>query len=271
MTSLNLGVGLQKAGFGTGSLKAGISDKSLREEREMIDRDGQRKPGFAGSVIPTVEEQVVAEHQAEMTDKQKMGTVHEEGEDETQAEAGGAPDAAGDDPNSAGRVKDGSGEKYGAPADASKDITTDDEPPHVGQNGTAADAAEKAAIPARESLRRHLSNSADAKESSLPTPKAAGVDPNGFEDPLVDTFYKDVWMKTAVRNVGFFPCIRLTVLASNLSHRRRSIVKSSIRFPMTWSPHGSNTRSLCLSKSDLPNPFVRLNLLAMTVTDLMPV
>ncbi|KAI5474220.1 phospholipase D, partial [Pseudohyphozyma bogoriensis] len=50
------------------------------------------------------------------------------------------------------------------------------------------------------SLRRNLR---DKNAYTLPVP-AANIDPNGFSDPLVDSFYKDVWLASAVRNTQAF-------------------------------------------------------------------
>lgn len=52
------------------------------------------------------------------------------------------------------------------------------------------------------SLRRNLREKGK-NVYTLPVP-APKVDPHGFSDPLVDSFYKDVWMTAAVRNTQAF-------------------------------------------------------------------
>jgi phospholipase D1/2 len=97
------------------------------------------------------------------------------------------------------RVDDG--ELYGAPADASKDPKTDDEPPHAVSGKNDATETEEKAVPARAEVRKHLSTKFNPKVWTLPTPTPE-VDPHGFEDPISDKFWKKVWMASAVHNVG---------------------------------------------------------------------
>ena len=92
------------------------------------------------------------------------------------------------------------GELYGAPADASRDPKTDDQPPHAVSGKNDATEAEEKAVHARAEIRRHLSSKFNPKVWTLPTPTPK-VDPHGFEDPISDEFWK-VWMACAVHNVG---------------------------------------------------------------------
>jgi len=54
---------------------------------------------------------------------------------------------------------------------------------------------------ANDIIRKGLAGKMNAY--SLPT-KAPEVDPKAFADPLIDSFYKDVWMAAAVRNTQVF-------------------------------------------------------------------
>ena len=106
------------------------------------------------------------------------------------------------------------GELYGAPADASRDPKTDDQPPHAVSGKNDATEAEEKAVHARAEIRRHLSSKFNPKVWTLPTPTPK-VDPHGFEDPISDEFWKKVWMACAVHNVGSC-CNLLLDYAKNL-------------------------------------------------------
>lgn len=93
------------------------------------------------------------------------------------------------------------GELYGAPADASRDATTDDQPPHAVSGKNDATETEEKAVHARSEIRKHLSTKFNSKTWTLPTPTPK-VDPHGFEDPISDEFWKKVWVACAVHNVG---------------------------------------------------------------------
>jgi len=95
------------------------------------------------------------------------------------------------------------GELYGAPADASRDSKTDDQPPHAVSGKNDATETETKAVHARAEIRKHLSTAKlNSKTWTLPTPTPK-VDPHGFEDPICDEFWKKVWMACAVHNVGW--------------------------------------------------------------------
>ena len=93
------------------------------------------------------------------------------------------------------------GELYGAPADASIDASHDDQPPHARASKTDADEEEEKAPGARSTLRKHLAAKLGNKQWQLPT-RTPHVDPYGFEDPICDAFWKDVWLASAVHNVN---------------------------------------------------------------------
>lgn len=94
------------------------------------------------------------------------------------------------------------GELYGAPADASRDPKTDDQPPHAVSGKNDATETEEKAVHARAEIRKHISTTKfNSKVWTLPTPTPT-VDPHGFEDPISDEFWKEVWMACAVHNVS---------------------------------------------------------------------
>lgn len=105
------------------------------------------------------------------------------------------------DGDSPPQARTANGELFGAPAGASKDVRTDNEIPHARSGDTDGDASEQAAPAAREAIRKHLESKLDNKTWTVLTPRPE-VKVNGFEDPISDAFWKDVWVASASRNVS---------------------------------------------------------------------
>ncbi|KAJ4482266.1 phospholipase D [Lentinula aciculospora] len=196
------------------------TDATLKDERQMFTRDGKEVPGFTSAMVPTLEEKTVMEHHL------RSGADHEPIADKSQEgllpESDQKPQIE-DSPNDDMSSKDGSvlqtksrtvlandpsadprvdGELYGAPADASTSPETDNQPPHARSNVDDADEQERAAPPARSIIRKQLKSKLGNKWT-LPTPRPK-VDPQGFDDPVCDEFWKDVWVATAVHNTEIF-------------------------------------------------------------------
>lgn len=194
--------GTSEAGTGTGTkilAAAGLKskghdttagDEALDEERKTYTRDGQKVPGFADAVVPTLEEKTVEEHRPPKS--QAHGSpIHDKVEEDKQTSTSGDPGQA--------RTRDG--ELFGAPADASKSPRSDNEPPHERSGVMDADEQEQGAPAARALLRKHLQGKLGSKTWTLPTPRPE-VDPEGFEDPISDAFWKNVWVACAAHNVS---------------------------------------------------------------------
>lgn len=162
----------------------------LEEERRTYGMDGQLEPGFASSKVPTLEEKTVVEKRPKETsgDQPLMAAL----------EQGDMLENGSSHPESA---RTGDGEQYGAPADA---MPGDSESPHARiPNKEDADEIEKASVRARTLLRKHLSVRLGAKNWTIPTP-APVIDPHGFDDPVSDDFFKDVWIAAAVHNTEIY-------------------------------------------------------------------
>lgn len=99
------------------------------------------------------------------------------------------------------RVHDKSKELFGAPADASTNRATDDEVPHARAGKIDSTKEEDAAVHARKVIRKHLAAKVGTSQWAVPT-DAPEVDPHGFEDPISDAFWKNVWVASAVHNVS---------------------------------------------------------------------
>lgn len=192
---------LRKIGLKSKDLDSTAGDAALDEERKMYTRDGVKEPGFAGAIVPTLEEKLVAERRPPKAQADDA-PLAEKVEDTQDANA---DDKASDDTNnnSPPQARAEGGQLFGAPADASRDANTDDQPPHARSEVDDADEEEQAAPGARSLLRKHLTSKVGNNPWTLPTP-APKVDRNGFEDPISDEFWKNVWLACAVHNVCAF-------------------------------------------------------------------
>jgi phospholipase D1/2 len=157
----------------------------------MYGLDGQKEHGFASSKAPTLEEKTIVEKRPHETsgDKPLLDAL-QKGEVAVTPSGQQSP---------GGNTK--AGELYEAPADA---IPNDKEPPHS-QEPTKEDTGdqERAVVRARTLLRKHLGGKHGTKNWTLPTP-APVIDPHGFDDPISDEFWKDVWISVAVHNTGIY-------------------------------------------------------------------
>ena len=199
----------------------------------MESRDHEKVHGFPSSIVPTMEEKVVMEPldsipegsvsseegKGEKGDSDKASKPQSEDARESRENIGPV-ESKSQDAKTTGdaqvsktkqdynevqttEARVDNGELYGAPADASKDSKTDNQPPHAVSGKNDATETEEKAVHARAEIRKHLSTKFSAKTWTLatPTPK---VDPHGFEDPISDEFWKKVWVACAVHNVGGF-------------------------------------------------------------------
>ncbi|GLB38253.1 putative phospholipase [Lyophyllum shimeji] len=177
----------QAVGLGKESAAPSAGDETLDAERKTFTRDGKEIPGFTSSVVPTLEEKAVAEQRPPPEQSNDTPKV----QDRPTKEAG--RDGLDEEP----RADDGT--LFGAPACASTDPRTDNEPPHAQSGVNDADEDERAAPAARASIRKSVNN----KTWTVPTTRPK-VDPQGFEDPVVDTFWKNVWVASAVHNTEIY-------------------------------------------------------------------
>jgi phospholipase D1/2 len=221
-------------------------DAYLEEERMTYSREGKKELGLASAIVPTVEEAVLQERlppasQAEGSPlKDKL--EHRLGENSDPVEK---------------RTADG--EAYGAPALASRDPQTDDEPPHPELGANDLDELEKTTPGAKTLLRKHLTNKVGNKTWAVPIP-APHVDPEGFEDPISDAFWKNVWNACAAHNVCHL-CVGV-VDGLILFRRLRFIAKFSTLSLTTSLRRGSNTKNLLFTTNASLSRFVQWSLLS---------
>ncbi|KZT64620.1 phospholipase D [Daedalea quercina L-15889] len=190
---------LRKTGIKSKGLDLTADERFLVEERQMYNRDGQKETGFPSSVVPTLEEKIVAENRP--PDSQAIGhSIQEELKNRRGSGSADQPEEV--------RMKDG--QLLGAPANAAPNAQLDREPPHA--KGASSDAtAEEEEIPGvRALLRKQVAAKLGQKPWALPTPTPR-VDPDGFEDPVCDDFWKNVWLACAVHNTEIFRKVFHTV------------------------------------------------------------
>ena len=154
--------------------------------------------------------------------------------------SGNSGSSGQDDPPQA-RVQDASRQLYGAPANASRDVTTDDEPPRGQGDRSSPSQDEEEAVQARHSVRKHMAAKFGSRNWVLPVPTPE-VDPRGFDDPVCDKFWKQTWAACAVHNVRIlysFTCGR----AHDYHIRPKYIGKCSTQSRTIRSLHGNSIRN----------------------------
>lgn len=96
------------------------------------------------------------------------------------------------------------GNLHGAPVDASRSPEIDDQSPHLRTGIDSGDDEERTVPRARSTLRKNLGSKLGQNNKwTVPTPRPH-VDANGFEDPVSDAFWKDVWVACAVHNTEIY-------------------------------------------------------------------
>ncbi len=204
------------------SVKSEAKKRAKQEdpEREDYSDDGEAERGFASSVVPTLEERTIAERRPSQrhTNGKPLFDAIDEGEvqGEGDIEEATVPDNAkpNDKPvpvdqdadgtggsSSAAKVRPSDGpEKYGAPANA---VENDDDVPNADTGRDEHTQLEQDAIKARKTMRKHLAAAVGVSPWTMPTPTPK-IDPEGFVDPLCESFWKDMWVASAVHNTEIF-------------------------------------------------------------------
>ncbi|KIK24525.1 hypothetical protein PISMIDRAFT_645727 [Pisolithus microcarpus 441] len=167
--------------------------EALREERTTFTREGKKVPGFTSAVVPTLEEQTVTEGRPPAVQAESSPLR----EELVQRDQHGI----GDDEPPEAHTADG--QAYGAPANASKSALTDDAVPCTHSEAKDASDEEQNAPRGRSILRKHLAGNLGHKPWNLPTP-APHIDPDDFEDPICDRFWKNVWVACAAHNTEIY-------------------------------------------------------------------
>lgn len=178
-------------GLAHNSVAQSAGDKELDAERKDFNPDGHQETGFASSVVPTLEEKMIIEKRPpaeQVTAAPREGKL----QDQTILEQ---QEASNHDANAGMRTDDGV--LFGAPANVNSP-QVDDKPPS--RSGSGVDEEEQIAPTARATLRKSLNGKPGNRAWTVPTSRP-DVDSQGFEDPISDAFWKNVWVASAVHNV----------------------------------------------------------------------
>ncbi|KAF8908954.1 hypothetical protein CPB84DRAFT_1813208 [Gymnopilus junonius] len=178
---------LRKVGLVHGQPGQDIGAKTLEAERKDYNEEGQQLDGFASSVVPTLEEITLEERRPskEKADEGRDTQNHredsrDEGDAEEHVHGGGAHEPRSED-----------GVLFGTPADA----------PSPGDD---TDEEQQAAPGARTSIRENLANRPGKKHHWTVVTVKPRVEPEDFEDPLSESFWKDIWVASAIHNTEIY-------------------------------------------------------------------
>ncbi|KAF9242554.1 phospholipase D [Melanogaster broomeanus] len=149
------------------------------------------------------------------------------------------------------------GEASGAPA--TKNTQTDDE--HQHSTSAVSTSNEETSVPrARSMSRKHLSN-AENQAWDLPAP-APYVDPDGFEDPISDELWKNVWVACAKHNTEIYRKVFHAIPDDTVTNWKRYMdfvahherftkpAKSSSPGPTSHPPSDENTHGGLVPKGE---------------------
>ncbi|KAG6337311.1 hypothetical protein ID866_1773 [Astraeus odoratus] len=162
--------------------------RDASQERGTCTPDEEEEPSVS-VIVPTLEERAIAENHPPSS--QTMSRIQKEPEEylggKTLDDASTAPSVVG--------------QACGPPSNASKSPPTDDEP--RGRPDIEGTNLGKNVQRGRSTLRRRRTGKRDNRTWILPTP-TPHVDPHGFEDPICDEFWKNVWVACAAHNTEIY-------------------------------------------------------------------
>ena len=178
-------------------------DATINSESKAIVRGGKEASKFTSSITRSLEDQTVAEHRSpnDQTSVLDKSEHQHRAVEENLPKGGNLTSYANGTVN--GRLSGVLAEDktlLGAPENATTSAQTDDRSPHASREIDTADEEEKTSQRTHATIQKHLNH----KAWTLPTPRPR-VDPDGFEDPISDTFWKNVWLASATHNVRS-PC-----------------------------------------------------------------
>lgn len=160
-----------------------VGDRTFGEE--IFSEKDRKIMSFSSSVVRTLEEKTIIEKRPpkDETDDAtlKDQTIMEESESvSVQSRHTGLVNGAPHEPST---IDSGASTKHKSPSLRS-DVDSED-----------------ATASARETLRTNIGSRSGRKPWTVPTMKPR-VGPQDFEDPISDTFWKNIWVASAVHNVS---------------------------------------------------------------------
>lgn len=203
LTSTETGKIFRHENFTRGTTVPSVGDRTSDEECKDFNEKGQKTTDFATSVVPTLEEKTTIEQRSpkDQTDDDKDElplrdqTIIEELESSSvqsgRTEPGnGLPHQPRTDNNVL----------FGAPANHKFPCSDGNEHP-ARTKRSDVDEEERATASARATIRNNLASKSGRKPWTVPTVKPK-VEPQDFEDPISDAFWKNIWVASAVHNVS---------------------------------------------------------------------
>ena len=185
--------GLSKTG-----LDRTLLDPAL-QGRSIYTHDGGRPPYSPHTLVPTLEEKVRAEHQPPTG--RADGVINDESVEREDKEEGGTAPVATNFEN--GHL----------PMDASLAPKTYSQPSQARMGKNDNDGDEQKAQRAHNLLRKYPKVKLGQSPRAVPTQKPK-FDANSFEDPLCDDFWEDIWVASAVHNVGVYGLLGINALTN---------------------------------------------------------
>jgi phospholipase D1/2 len=159
-----------------------VGDRTLDEERKDFNEKGQKIMGFA-AVIRTLEEQAIIE-KTPLKDQTDNGKHEATLKDQTIIEE-----------SESGSVQSGPVNGSGPHEPSTVDS--------VLLGASDVNSEERATASARATTRANIGSRSGRKPWTVPTMKPK-VEPQDFEDPISDAFWKNIWIASAVHNVSAF-------------------------------------------------------------------
>lgn len=202
-----------------------IRGRTLEEERKGFHQKGQ---DFTHSVVRTSKGKVMTEkrHLNDQTDDDKDETALN---DQTIIEESGSSS-----------VQSGSTD---SPANGESHESWIENGVLIGTPVNHKSAHRSGNDPARSNAdsRADFGSRSSRNPWTVPTTKPK-VEPEDFEDPVSDAFWKDIWVASAVHNVSAWPSFIISIVLTRC--RRRYTGRFSTPYPTILSPPGSNTENL---------------------------
>ncbi|KAF8323532.1 uncharacterized protein EI90DRAFT_3146978 [Cantharellus anzutake] len=166
-------------------LREGESPGSKVENHHSTHRNGRNDENFPDSGSLPTEEQVVTENRL----------LADESQQAARQEVGDSPEDVME--NGQVEIEQVRAQANGIPAEA--ETLDTDQPPRAHDIHADSDPHQGETISVRKPPTIRVGRSPWTLPNSKPK-----IDPHGFKDPLIDSFYKDVWIATAAHNTEIF-------------------------------------------------------------------
>lgn len=173
----------------------GAKEKLIANERKDFNCEGQFEAGFATSV-PTLEEKTIAEQRPPNQQRGESAIVRNQTIDERHLEESNSVHYQ-NGPKSSNLIPDD-----GLLSAASAKFPSIDKETLSRSSKSDVSDEEQAPLGTRATLRDNRGGKPGRKNAwTVPTTKPQ-VEPQDFEDPISDAFWKNIWVASAVHNVG---------------------------------------------------------------------